>query len=188
LYRRSAIEQVGYLSDRNLHGAEEYELALRLRAKGWRLVRLNYPSIEHFGHQLSTYRLLWRRLKNKQASGLGELARAAYEAGNLRRILTEYFQIYFALYGLLSWIAIVTTPIWAPTVFWGIVMLLMIIAFPMIAMTLRLRSFWSGMYSVVVWHVSALGFVLGLFHERRPPSQRIRSNVLRTPISQDSAS
>jgi GT2 family glycosyltransferase len=184
LYRRSAIDEVGYLSDRNLHGAEEYELALRLRAKGWRLVRLNQPSIEHYGHQVSTYRLLWRRLKSKQAFGLGELMRAAYEAGNLRRVMAEYFQIYFPLYGLLSWLGIVTTLIWAPSVLWGIIIVLLIIALPTIAMTVRLLSFQSAMYSVVTWHLLALGFVLGLFRRRRPPTQLIRSNVLRQPIAQ----
>ena len=35
LYRRKAIEQVGYLSDRNLHGYEEFDLGVRLRAQGW---------------------------------------------------------------------------------------------------------------------------------------------------------
>ncbi len=34
LYRRSAIEEVGYISDRNLHGYEEFDLGVRLRHKG----------------------------------------------------------------------------------------------------------------------------------------------------------
>ena len=36
LYRRVAIAEVDYLSDRNLHSYEELDLALRLRARGWR--------------------------------------------------------------------------------------------------------------------------------------------------------
>jgi hypothetical protein len=42
LYRRSAIEAAGYLSDRNLHSYEEFDLAIRLRALGWRLWRCRW--------------------------------------------------------------------------------------------------------------------------------------------------
>ncbi len=37
LYRRSAVTAAGYLTDRNLHGGEELELAARLQAAGWTL-------------------------------------------------------------------------------------------------------------------------------------------------------
>src|SRR5262249_3414297 len=37
VYRRAAIESVGYLADRNMHGSEELELGARLIARGWRL-------------------------------------------------------------------------------------------------------------------------------------------------------
>ena len=40
LYRRRAIEEAGYLSDRNLHAYEEFDLAVRLRALGWKLWRI----------------------------------------------------------------------------------------------------------------------------------------------------
>jgi GT2 family glycosyltransferase len=36
LYRRHAIAEVGYLSDRNLHSYEEFDLAARLRARSTR--------------------------------------------------------------------------------------------------------------------------------------------------------
>src|SRR5262249_17995904 len=62
LYRRSAIESIGYLTDRNLHGAEELELAARLHARGWTLVRINRPAVDHHGHTENAYRLLLRRV------------------------------------------------------------------------------------------------------------------------------
>ena len=52
LYRRKAIEEVGYLSDRNLHGYEEFDLGVRLRAQGWSLHRLDRSFVRHFGHAL----------------------------------------------------------------------------------------------------------------------------------------
>jgi glycosyltransferase involved in cell wall biosynthesis len=50
LYRRSAVESVGYLADRNLHGGEELDLGARLTARGWTLVRLDQAGVEHDGH------------------------------------------------------------------------------------------------------------------------------------------
>src|SRR5262249_18585256 len=61
LYRRSALLEVGYMSDQNLHGSEEYDLGARLRGKGWRILRLADHAADHFAHQLSTLSLLWHR-------------------------------------------------------------------------------------------------------------------------------
>ena len=45
LYRRSAIEKIGYLTNLNLHGYEEAELGIRLQAAGYKLHRLAAPPI-----------------------------------------------------------------------------------------------------------------------------------------------
>lgn len=58
LYRRSAIDAIGYLTNRNLHSYEEFELGLRLRSAGWRLMRLPVVSVRHYGHTMPAYRLL----------------------------------------------------------------------------------------------------------------------------------
>ncbi|WP_413243246.1 glycosyltransferase family 2 protein, partial [Pseudomonas ogarae] len=70
LYRRTAIEQVGYLSDRNLHGYEEFDLGVRLRASGWRLHRLDRSFVRHFGHAINAYALLVRRWKSGYLRGI----------------------------------------------------------------------------------------------------------------------
>ena len=76
LYRRAALMDVGYMSDQNLHGSEEYDLGARLRGKGWRIVRLPDHAADHFAHQLKTLPLLWRRVRNGQLLSLGEVVRA----------------------------------------------------------------------------------------------------------------
>src|SRR5205085_2839664 len=48
VYRRSAIETVGYLADRNLHGWEEFELGARIHAQARSLARINHPAVDHF--------------------------------------------------------------------------------------------------------------------------------------------
>src|SRR3954453_1814839 len=41
LYRRAAIESIGFLTDRNLHSGEEFDLGARLVARGWGVGRID---------------------------------------------------------------------------------------------------------------------------------------------------
>ena len=75
VYRRTAIESVGYFTNRNLHGAEELELGARLGAKGWTLARIDRPAIDHYGHAGNAFRLLRRRWTSRMAFSMGELLR-----------------------------------------------------------------------------------------------------------------
>src|SRR5262245_26870480 len=77
VYRRSAIESVGHLTDRNLHGGEELDLGARLHARGWARARLGRPSVDHYGHSGSAYHLLLRRVWTRNSFATGELIRAA---------------------------------------------------------------------------------------------------------------
>ena len=73
LYRRSAIEDVGYFSDRNLHAFEEYDLGARLRSKGWRLVKLEERAVDHYSYVMNTWRLLWHRIRSGRFTSSGQL-------------------------------------------------------------------------------------------------------------------
>ena len=64
LYRRRAIEEAGYFSDRNLHSYEEFDLAVRLRSLGWKLWRIPVDAVTHCGHDTPPYRLLMRRWRS----------------------------------------------------------------------------------------------------------------------------
>jgi len=71
LYRRSAIEALGYVTDRNLHGGEELDLGARLHAAGWTLARIDHPAVEHYCRAGNPYRLLWQRIRTRNACGPG---------------------------------------------------------------------------------------------------------------------
>ena len=77
VYRRAAIELVGYFTDRNLHGTEELELGARLRAKGWTIARIDRPAIDHYGHAGNAFRLLRQRWKSQMAFSMGEVLRSS---------------------------------------------------------------------------------------------------------------
>jgi len=184
LYRRAAIESVGYFSDRNLHAFEEFDLGARLRAKGWKLVFLDRRSASHYGYTLSTYKLLWRRLTSRYVYGSGELIKAAVAGGYVFDTLRKLPALRVAMGVWVYWIFAALTLLWAPSAGWAILGLAAYAVAPVLVMTLRNnRALEVGVHSVATWHVAALGFVLGLAGSRRNPRSEIAVRVLADPRS-----
>lgn len=181
LYRRAAIEEVGYLSDRNLHSYEEFDLGSRLRARGWRLARIDALAVGHHGHKVNAYRLLARRLTTGYAWGIGEVVRAALGRPHLPDVLRSLPELRLWLAVLAWWLALAAIPFLpAP---WGVKLpLLAVLAgLPVAAMSLRRRSARHGLYAVAGWNVFTLGLLIGLCRRRRRPDVPIASRVLREP-------
>jgi glycosyltransferase involved in cell wall biosynthesis len=123
LYRRTAIDDVRYLSDRNLHANEEYDLGVRLRSKGWRLIRLEDHAADHYAYNLGSYRLLLHRAKSGYILGSGEVLRAALDGGYLARVLRELRPIRAYGFAVALWLAVLTVVVVTRSWFWSIVML-----------------------------------------------------------------
>jgi GT2 family glycosyltransferase len=101
LYRRQAIEQAGgYLGHPGLHAHEELELALRLRAAGWKLARTSSVSMRHAAHVDPPFKLLARRWRSGYAFGAGELLRSALGRPYLPEVLREFW-FHAAMWGIL---------------------------------------------------------------------------------------
>jgi hypothetical protein len=177
VYRRSAIESVGHLTDRNLHGAEELDLGARLHARGWTLARIDRPSVDHYGHTGSAYGLLLRRVVTRNSFATGELVRAAIGRPHFWFAVSKDNNCLLCLLVAAWWAAIVVTasvlsePSAALAV--GILVLL-----PVAAMSLRWRSVRLGVYSVAAWNVYALSFLPGFARSRVSPTGWIDSTVL----------
>ena len=181
LYRRDAIEHVGYFSDRNLHSYEELDLALRLRAKGWRLHRLAVPAIEHWGHDLPAYTLLRRRWRSAYINGVGEITRAAWRSPHwplLRQDLRE-LKLYTAVLvwalmglGLAAFLALQHHAAAALAV------LAALLAAPWLAQCWRKRNLAKASYATVSLWLHVGGLLRGLLHRRRDPRSRIPNTVL----------
>lgn len=178
LYRRSAIDTVGYLSDRNLHGYEEFDLGIRLRSAGWKLHRLDRRFVQHFGHTLNSYRLLVRRWKSKYLQGIGELLRASVGR-------PYFFQLFEELPEL---------KLWALVYLWWAISLGLLLILPNKAlaagfvvavfagvvglMSLRKGGFNMGLYTVVAWFFHAAALLVGFFRARQKPDTPIESKLL----------
>lgn len=167
LYRRSAIEDVGYFTHRNLHAYEEFELGVRLRHAGWRLERLNHQSIRHYGPPLATLPLLLRRLKSKHTDAHGELFRLSFGKAYFFKTLVELRDyriqaLTVALWLLVIVIALVTDAGLIETI--ALVFITWFLVAVMLA--IRKRSFPSAIFSVALWHLGIIGFLRGLIRLR----------------------
>jgi len=181
LYRTAAIRQVGYFADRNLHAFEEFELASRLRANGWRLLRLNRPAVSHHGHKGGGYRLLLRRLQTGYAGAAGEVLRAAIGRPHFWRVL-RLSHIRYGVAVILWWLAILTALGYPALALPTRIFLIAALALaPLVLLTLRRGSLALGLYSLASWNVAAVGLILGLFQNRREPVAPIAASWKHDP-------
>jgi len=96
LYRRSAIEQVGYLGHRWLVACEEAELGARLRAIGWRLLRLPVNAVEHEGHHEKSHQTLARLWRSGRARACGVFLRSAWGRPWWRTVMLDQRSVLLA--------------------------------------------------------------------------------------------
>jgi glycosyltransferase involved in cell wall biosynthesis len=180
LYRRSAIDSVGYFTDRNLHGCEELELAARLQAAGWTLARIDGLAVEHYCHTGNTYWLLLRRIKTRNACGPGELIRASLARPHFGFVVRHSRNS--LLCGLVAaWWSLIAAAAFFSSGAAAIIASAALLAFPFAVMSWRWRSLRSALYSVAVWNAQALCFLPGFFWPRRPPAGWIASSVIKDP-------
>ncbi len=175
LYRTAAVREAGWFADRNLHAFEEFDLAARLRARGWKLARIDHAAVDHFGHQAGGYRLLLRRIRSGYSGATGEILRGALGKPHLPIVL-RMGHVRAGAIVVLWWLALlaalVTLQGW---------LLLALIVLPVAFLSVRRRSLRLGLYSLAAWNVSALGLVSGFFRKRTPPARALAARELTTP-------
>lgn len=175
LYRRKALEDVGYFTDPNLHSFEEFELGLRLVAKGWRLRRLPEAGVWHKGHEVAPTKLLRQRWNSRYAFGLGELLRATLGRPYFGRAVwqTRLFLLVAGWWFLLAGALVATL---ADPSRWRWLAVLALT--PFVVMIIKKRSVPLGIYAVSAWFVITAGLFAGFFSERRDPQRPIPARVL----------
>lgn len=179
LYRRTAVEQAGYFSNKNLHSYEEYDLGMRLRSIGWKLHRLDIQSVKHYGHDADPYVLLLKRWKTGYICGLGEVLKAALFQPHFGILMREVREL--KLYILtLGWMTLTLTLLalsfFNPT---NLLLFLIVFASPILLMATKKRSLPKAFFSVTSWALNALGLVRGLLHTQVSPLEPIQIKVIK---------
>ncbi len=178
LYRRAAIEEAGYFSDRNLHGYEEFDLGARLRAAGWTLHRLDRRFVSHYGHTENSYRLLMRRWRSKYLFGIGELLRASVGKPYFLRLFRELpeLKLWAGIY--LWWALSLAALVFLPDKALAVALVLGLLGAAILAMAVKKGSLSMGLYTVVAWFFHAAALPVGFLRRRREPSAPIESRLL----------
>lgn len=178
LYRMAALREVGYFADRNLHAFEEFELGVRLRARGWKLARIEESAVDHYGHAVGGYRLLTRRIRSGYSGAPGEVVRGAIGHPHWRLVLTDLRHVRHGLVVFAWWITLLAAIISNRPA-----LVLLLVLAPLIFLTIRRRSPRLGFYSLVAWNVSAASLLAGFFRKRRSPGEPVAAIDL-TPAAQ----
>jgi glycosyltransferase involved in cell wall biosynthesis len=169
LYRTAALRKVGYFADRNLHSFEELDLALRLNSCGWRLERIDLLAVDHFGHEMGGYSLLWRRLRSGYAFGVGEIMQAAWSNGQFANLVKRLGHVRHCCAVLAWWFALCVSVAFS---LWLSLPLALLPAGFLIA---RRRSVKLGIYTFAAWNLTCVGMLAGLLQKRIPPLQWVPS-------------
>ncbi|MFP2504308.1 glycosyltransferase [Buttiauxella gaviniae] len=173
LYRRVAIEKIGYLTNRNLHAFEEAELGMRLLHAGYKLHRLDVPYFSHTSHNMPTFKLIMYRWRSGYNQATGELLRSAWGRPYLSHVLRMVKnEIIFSIYIFLLLLSILT---FNPEIIG--VALLPLLAF-IILKAIKNCSLINGLHSVINLAVLSAGLVKGLTHPVRDPMVPPDSKVI----------
>lgn len=170
LYKRKAIEDVGFFSNINLHSFEEFELGLRLMSKGWTLQRINIPAIRHYGHTDTSLRLVLKRLKTKYVYGYGELIRSAIGKPYFFKTV---WNAKILLATLILWIAITISLFYQ-----NITVPITILIIGIIFMSIKKRSLKEALFSIFTWHIEIIGLILGFFSQTKNPNSKIEAKII----------
>lgn len=176
LYRRADIEAVGYLAHPGLPAHEEAELGFRLARHGRRLRRLAVPGVLHKGHEVGSLELTWRRLRSGRFWTSGKFLRVAAASGTFMLALREFSH---SLAALAFWAAILAaTALGLPGVSAS---LLAVAFFIVIYLVIRKRRVDAALMSIVYWHLSALGLLVGWLQGVQSPLASIQARVIALP-------
>lgn len=165
LYRVAAVRGTGYFADRNLHAFEEFELAARLHVGSWKLARIDMVAVDHFGHTMGGYRLMWRRFKSGYTGGVGEVLRGAAGRPHLRFVLGHMRHLHHSLVVLAWWGTLLASARLMPS------LLLLLVFGPLLFLRYRRKSLRLAVYSGLYWNLGALGLLTGLFRRRVAPTR-----------------
>ncbi|MCE5164099.1 glycosyltransferase [Plesiomonas sp. PI-19] len=177
LYRRSVIEQIGYLTNRNLHAYEEADLGIRIRHAGYKLHRLAVPFFHHTSYTMGSLALLKFRWKLGYLFASGELVRSAWGQPYLREVLGVIRnELVFGLYLLLLLLALLVSAGVGNGWIAGVAVL------PLLAFvglkTVKNRSLVDALRSVLNLTVYAAGLARGLFLTPKSPREYPEHRVI----------
>ncbi|MFB9215057.1 glycosyltransferase [Vibrio sinaloensis] len=174
LYRKSAIDEIGYLTNRNLHSCEEAELGMRLKHAGYKLHRLEVPYFHHTSYDMSSLQLLKQRWRSRYLAGPGELLRSAWGQKHFKDAL--HIVKVWLIYTLNLVILAISILSFQP-------LLILLAALPLIAFfsvkAAKNRSLKEASQSVINLTMFSAGIIRGFFTNQKDPKVAPENKIIK---------
>jgi hypothetical protein len=178
LYRTAALKQVGFYTNPNLHAFEEFDLGVRLRDLGWRLLRIPVDATEHYGYTNDAYTLLFRRWRSNYLIGIGEVLRGAIGRRHFWAVVREASTLRTCVATCLWWAALVGLWLLPASLNNRLTAFIALLALPVLFMWAKKGSLVRGTYSVAFVNLLAAGFLRGLLRKQRDPRRHLDSELI----------
>lgn len=178
LYRRSAIEAVGYLAHPALHAYEEAELGCRLRAKGFGLVRLATESVVHEGHAESNRAMVARLWRNGRLKAAGVLLRTSFGQPWFSFALHKLSHIAVTLALQLVTLLLIIAALFLRGGIWIIALAVGMWTVFFLCLALKHHSIGLAAWRVYFWSHSAIALIAGAIARPSNPLANIGSREI----------
>lgn len=175
IYRREAIESVGYFSHLSLKASEEAELGVRLSSKGWILIRIPVLSVHHTSHKTSTLTTVLRSWKNGRLASNGVFIRTAlFKKWWLRSLLSTWYVGAALILHVVTFTALLMVD-----GLLGIFLAFIPWVISLTTMGIKTRSLISAIISLASWNISLVATIYGLFTKTEKPNAFIDSKKIK---------
>lgn len=178
IYRREAIESVGYFGHQGLCAFEEAELGVRLVNKGWKLIRLSQNSVFHTGHNETTLKRLIRLWKNGRMQAHGMFIKSSLSKPWWNLVLKQLWFVFAPILLNLFFIALILVLSLNINIdlyfvcisyflMWGGILL---------ALTIKRKNLKGSAVSILTWHIACLAAMSVVFKQPQNPNSKIVSS------------
>ena len=168
IYKREAIEKVGYFSNPYFFAYEEYDLGAKLLSKGYKMIRIPENMVEHYGDETTSFETLKSKWKSRYFFGSGQYLKASIKNKHFFSTLNELKIYVLTLIWILFGVISVISLMWSFKFF----LVYSFVTFIILALLLiRKHNINKLIFSISSWDIQSLGMILGFFLKYRNPLQ-----------------
>lgn len=168
IYRRSAIEEVGHLSNPFLFSAEESELGFELTKCNYKILRMPISYVTHYFDKQPTAKILLRQWKTGYMYGFGQVLRLSIKSGYFFDYLIKLNIYVCALIVLLLFGTSLLSLYFTKVIFAVFSFFAITIA---IFLLIKKKSLVDLLFSLFVWSLRSIGILIGFCWNTKKSSE-----------------
>jgi glycosyltransferase involved in cell wall biosynthesis len=177
LYRKKAIDSVGYFSHSGLLAREEFELGARLLSQNWLLKRLPVNSVMHTGHSEGNLQRICRLWLNGRLFASGALLKSALGKPWFTLCVKHLWYVFMPLIiNVFLLFMAATVNYIVPLTISGVILIFTtswLVIF--ILLSVQKKNMRSAANTLLTWHVNFIALLLSLFIPVAKPNLNIKA-------------